>query len=165
MKANASTPRANASPSSLEVSEIPRGAAAERIERVELREQLRRVVDPLVIVPRAFAEPLGSVQLDYTITPPATLAVSAADAEREARARMGAAAWVTTCSVRLARYDNLSEHLAAVWVVQLDGLSMEALGGDLFASPPRSPHILRRAIVLITTDAPAKPVLSIATGP
>ena len=112
-----------------------------------------------------FAEPLGSVQLDYTITPPATLAVSAADAEREARARMGAADGVSTCSVRLARYDNLSEHLAAVWVVQLDGLSMEALGGDLLASPPRSPHILRRAIVLITTDAPAKPVLSIATGP
>src|SRR5437764_4975715 len=59
MKASASTPRANASPSSLEVSEVPCGAAAERIERVELREQLRRVVDRLVVVPRSFAQPLG----------------------------------------------------------------------------------------------------------
>src|SRR5438132_3394187 len=58
MRASASTPRANASPSSLEVSEVPCGAAAERIERVELREQLRRIVDRLVVVPRSFAQPL-----------------------------------------------------------------------------------------------------------
>jgi hypothetical protein len=108
---------------------------------------------------------LGSLELDYAIAPPATLAVSAADAERAARDAMGLSVAVTTCSVRLARYDNLSKHVAAVWVVHLDGLSWPALGGAIFASPQPSPRILRRAIVVVTTEAPAKLILSIASGP
>lgn len=109
-------------------------------------------------------EELGSVQLDFTISPPATVAVSAAEAESAARVAMGLSDSVTTCSVRIARYDNVSTHLAAVWVVQLDGLTWPALGGPLSSDPP-SPRVLRRAIVLMTTDAPTKPVLTIAAGP
>jgi len=109
-------------------------------------------------------EQLGSAELDYMIAPSATLAVSAAEAEGAARAAMGLPDSVTTCSVRLARYDNLSAHLDAVWVVQLDSLTWPALGGP-FGSDPPSPRVLRRAIVIMTTDAPTKPVLTIASGP
>jgi len=122
---------------------------------------------PTAATPAPFCAPfgeLGSVQLDYTITPPATLDVTAAEAEGAARVAMGLSGSVTTCSVRLARYDNLSVHLATVWVVQFDGLTWPALGGP-FSSDPPSPRVLRRAIVLMTTDAPTKPVLTVASGP
>ena len=109
-------------------------------------------------------EQASSAKLDFTIAPPATLAVSAAEAENGARAIMGVPDSVTTCSVRLARYDNLSAHLDAVWVVVFDGLTWPALGGP-FSSDPPSPRVLRRAIVLMTTEAPTKAVLTIASGP
>src|SRR5439155_24348975 len=51
---------------------------------------------------------LGSVQLDYSVAPPTQPDVSAADAERVGRSMMGDEG--TTCSVKLARYDNLAHH-------------------------------------------------------
>jgi len=123
---------------------------------------------PTAATPAPFCAPfeeLGSVRLDYTVTPPATIGVSAAEAEGTARQGMGIANAATTCSVRLARYDNLSQHLATVWVVHLDGLAIESLGGDLFSSAPPSPALLRRAIILVTTDAPGTQVFALFSGP
>jgi hypothetical protein len=106
---------------------------------------------------------LGSMHLDYAVTPPTPLEVSAVDAERVGRSMMGDQG--VTCSVKLAKYDNLSEHRALVWVVHLDGLAIEGLGGAVAlhgTQPP--PHILRRALVLVSTEAPPTPVRSHATG-
>jgi hypothetical protein len=66
--------------------------------------------------------------------------------------------------VKLAKYDNLSDHRPLVWVVHLDGLAIETLGGSLVINgtqPP--PRFLRRALVLVSTEPPATPVTSIAT--
>ena len=105
------------------------------------------------------------MRLDYAITTPPTLAVSAADAEREVRSRFVIDDTVTICSIRLARYDNVSQHVAAVWVVHVDGLAIPSLGGDLFSSPQPSPPFLRRGLIVITTDAPATHVFALFSGP
>jgi len=106
---------------------------------------------------------LGSIHLDYAVTPTNQPDVSAAEAERVGRSTM--ADQGVTCSVRLAKYDNLSEHRALVWVVHLDGLAITGAGGALAihgTQPP--PPILRRALVLVSTEAPATPLSSLATG-
>jgi hypothetical protein len=106
---------------------------------------------------------LGSVQLDYGVAPPTQPAVSAADAERVGRSMMGDQG--VTCSVRLAKYDNLADHRPLVWVVHLDGLAIQGLGGSLVVNgtqPP--PHYLRRALLIVSTDLPPTPLLSLATG-
>jgi hypothetical protein len=67
--------------------------------------------------------------------------------------------------VRLAKYDNLADHRPLVWVVHLDGLGIEGLGGPLpvdGTQPQR--HLLRRALVFVSTDAPPTPLTSLATG-
>jgi hypothetical protein len=107
---------------------------------------------------------LGSVQLDYAVAPPTQPAVSAADAERVGRSMMGGAQGVL-CSVKLAKYDNLADHRPLVWVVHLDGLAIQGLGGSLvFNGTQPPPHYIRRALVLVSTDAPPTPLSSIATG-
>ncbi|HYV21148.1 MAG TPA: hypothetical protein VEN31_00685 [Candidatus Bathyarchaeia archaeon] len=106
---------------------------------------------------------LGSIQLDYAVVFPTQLATSAADAERVGRSMMGDQG--TTCSVRLAKYDNLADHRPLVWVVHLDGLAIEGIGGSMTWSgtqPP--PHYIRRALAIVSTDAPPTPLFSIATG-
>jgi hypothetical protein len=106
---------------------------------------------------------LGSVRLDYGVTPPTQPAVSPTDAERVGRSMMGDQG--TTCSVRLAKYDNLADHRPLVWVVHLDGLAIQGLGGSLVTSgtqPP--PHYIRRALAIVSTDAPPRPLFSVATG-
>jgi hypothetical protein len=111
-----------------------------------------------------FGDELGSMQLDYSVAPANQPVVPAADAERVGRSMMGGQG--TTCSVKLARYDNLADHRPLVWVVHLDGLAIEALGGSFVnngTQPPR--RFLRRAIVLVTTEAPATPITSLAAGP
>jgi len=106
---------------------------------------------------------LGSVHLDYSVAPPTQPDVSAADAERVGRSMMGDQG--TTCSVKLARYDNLADHRPLVWVVHLDGLAIEALGGAMmFNGTPPPPHVLRRALAIVSTDAPPRPLFSVATG-
>jgi hypothetical protein len=108
---------------------------------------------------------LGSVQLDYEVRPVAPPAVSAGVAEAAAREVFGMEAG-TTCSVRLAKYDNLADHRALVWVVHLDGLALPGVGGALSfdGRPQPSPPVLRRALTLITVDEPATPILTIASG-
>jgi hypothetical protein len=110
------------------------------------------------------ADSLGSVQLDYEVRPLTLPAVSAAAAEAAARAVFGNAG--TTCSVRLAKYDNLSDHRALVWVVHLDGLALPGAGGALAIDgrPQPSPPVLRRALTIITVDEPPTPILTIASG-
>jgi hypothetical protein len=108
---------------------------------------------------------LGSAQLDYDVRPLTPPAVSAAAAEAVARAVFGKDAG-TTCSVRLAKYDNLSDHRALVWVVHIDGLALPGVGGALpiDGRPQPSPPVLRRALALITVDEPPTPILTIASG-
>jgi hypothetical protein len=108
---------------------------------------------------------LGSVQLDYDVRPLATPAVSAAAAEAVARNMFGQDAG-TTCSVRLAKYDNISDHRALVWVVHLDGLALPGAGGALpfDGRTPAPPPVLRRALTLVTVDQPPTTILSIAFG-
>ena len=105
---------------------------------------------------------LGSMHLDYAVT--ATQPdVLAADAERVGRSMMGNQG--VTCSVKLARYDNLADHRPLVWVVHLDGLAIEALAGGFVINgtqPP--PRFLRRALVLVSTEAPPTPLTSLAAG-
>jgi hypothetical protein len=106
---------------------------------------------------------LGSMHLDYAVTPANQPEVLAADAERVGRSMMGDQG--VTCSVKLAKYDNLADHRPLVWVVHLDGLAIEALGGGLVINgtqPP--PRFLRRALVLVSTEAPPTPLTSLATG-
>ena len=108
-----------------------------------------------------FTSELGSMQLDFTVT--GAPAVGAAEAEAAARATTNGAGIV--CSIRLARYDNLADHRALVWVVHLDGLAIPGAGGSLAVrgtQPP--PPILRRALVLVTVDEPATPIAMLATG-
>jgi hypothetical protein len=72
----------------------------------------------------------------------------------------------TTCSIHLARYDNLSVHVPTVWVVHLDGLAMPGHGGpihDTGFGPPPSPPVMRRMLVIVSTDAPTL-LLSIGMG-
>jgi hypothetical protein len=110
-----------------------------------------------------FGDELGSMHLDYAVTPANPPEVTAADAERVGRSMMGDQG--VTCSVKLAKYDNLAEHRALVWVVHLDGLAITGAGGALAmhgTQPP--PPILRRALVLVSTEAPATPLSSLATG-
>ena len=110
-----------------------------------------------------FGDELGSMRLDYGVTPANQPDVSAADAERLGRSMMGDQG--VTCSVKLAKYDNLADHRPLVWVVHLDGLAIEALGGALVTNgtqPP--PRFLRRALVLVSTEAPPTPLTSLATG-
>jgi hypothetical protein len=109
-----------------------------------------------------FGDELGSMHLDYAVTPANQPEVSATDAERVGRSMMGDQG--VTCSVKLAKYDNLAEHRALVWVVHLDGLTIETLGGPLAngTQPPR--RFLRRALALVSTDAPPTPLTSYATG-
>ena len=126
---------------------------------------LRTAATPAPFCAPLGAEALGSVQLDYSVAPPATPALTVDEAERAARVAMGAGTEITTCSVRLAGYDNLAEHRPYVWVVHLDGFTMSALGGGIHDPIPASPPVLRRALVLVTADAPAKPVISIFAGP
>lgn len=78
---------------------------------------------------------------------------------------MGIPGSVTTCSIHFARYDNLSVHVPIVWVVHFDGLAVPGLGGsvDTGFAPPRSPPVIRRMLVIVSTDAPTL-LLSIATG-
>ena len=107
---------------------------------------------------------LGSVHLDYAVQPLTPPAVSSAAAEAVARSFTGGDSG-TTCSVRLATYDNLADHRSLIWVVHLDGLAMPALGGSLFGPQPRpSPPVLRRALVSVSTDAPPTAILTIAVG-
>jgi hypothetical protein len=108
---------------------------------------------------------LGSVQLDFNVVPATSPPVTSAEAERAARAMMAIPETATTCSVRLARYDNLSVHVPTVWVVQLDGLEMSALGGSFVVErgPQPSPPVLRRALVIVSTETPTL-LLSIAMG-
>jgi hypothetical protein len=107
---------------------------------------------------------LGSVQLDYGVAPPTQPAVSAADAERVGRSMMGGDQGVL-CSVKLAKYDNLADHRPLVWVVHLDGLAIQGLGGSFVFNGTQPPaHYIRRALVLVSTDAPPNPLMSIATG-
>ena len=107
---------------------------------------------------------LGSVHLDYAVQPSTPPAVSSAAAEVVARSFTGGDTG-TTCSVRLAKYDNLADHRSLVWVVHLDGLAIPATGGSLFGPQPRpSPPVLRRALVFVSTDAPPTAILTIAFG-
>jgi hypothetical protein len=109
-------------------------------------------------------EALGSVQLDYSVTPPTQPDVSEADAERVGRSMMGGDQGVL-CSVKLAKYDNLADHRPLVWVVHLDGLAIQGLGGSLtFNGTAPPPHYIRRALAIVSTDAPPRPLFSIATG-
>jgi hypothetical protein len=103
------------------------------------------------------------MHLDYAVIPANQPEVSAADAERVGRSMMGDQG--VTCSVRLAKYDNLAEHRPLVWVVHLDGLAMPGAGGAVAiygTQPP--PPILRRALALVSTEAPPTPLTSYATG-
>jgi hypothetical protein len=104
------------------------------------------------------------VQLDYGVAVPTTLSVSSTEAEHTARATAGVPDSATTCSVRLARYDNLSVHVPTVWVVHIDGLAMPAIGGMRPGSGPQpSPPVIRRMLVIVSTDAPTL-LLSIGMG-
>lgn len=106
---------------------------------------------------------LGSMHLDYAVTPATQPDVRAADAERVGRSMMGDQG--VTCSVKLAKYDNLADHRPLVWVVHLDGLAIEAVGGGFVVNgtqPP--PRFLRRALVLVSTEAPPRALTSLATG-
>jgi hypothetical protein len=103
----------------------------------------------------AWPDAAGRV-VDFNIAPPSAPLVSATDAECAARAAMAIPDTATTCSVRLARYDNQSVHVPAVWVVHLDGLAIPGLGGALSSGPgpQRSPPTIRRALVIVSTDTP-----------
>jgi hypothetical protein len=108
---------------------------------------------------------LGSVQLDYDVQPLAPPSVSAAAAEAAARPAFGGGPG-TACSVRLAKYDNISDHRSQVWVVHLDGLAIPGVGGPLALNgqtQPPSP-VLRRALVLVSADGAPTPILVIALG-
>jgi hypothetical protein len=110
-----------------------------------------------------FGAELGSMHLDYAVTPAKQPDVLAADAERVGRSMMGDQG--VTCSVKLATYDNLADHRPLVWVVHLDGLAIPGAGGALAVygtQPP--PPVLRRALVLVSTEAPPTPLSSFATG-
>ena len=110
-----------------------------------------------------FGDELGSMHLDYAVAPAIQPEVLAADAERVGRSMMGNQG--VTCSVKLAKYDNLADHRPLVWVVHLDGLAIEALGGPLVINGTQPPsRFLRRAVVLVSTEAPATPLTSLATG-
>ncbi len=113
-----------------------------------------------------FGDELGSIKLDFSVSDTGH-GVSNDEAERLARRSLGIHASATTCSVRLAKYDNLSQHSDAVWVVHFDGLTWIGQGGPLplNGEPPASPPTLRRALVLVTADAPATLLLSLATSP
>jgi hypothetical protein len=103
------------------------------------------------------------MHLDYAVAPANPPDVSAADAERVGRSMMGDQG--VTCSVKLAKYDNLGDHRPLVWVVHLDGLAITAAGGALAISgtqPP--PPVLRRALALVSTEAPPTPLTSYASG-
>jgi len=105
----------------------------------------------------------GSMRLDYSVVPSTEPDVKAADAERVGRSTMGDQG--VTCSVRLAKYDNLADHRPLVWVVHLDGLSITGAGGALvFNGTQPPPPILRRAVVLVSVEAPPMPLMSLATG-
>ncbi len=108
---------------------------------------------------------LGSIQLDYNAQPLALPSVSAATAEAAARPAFGGDAG-TTCSVRLAKYDNISDHRSQVWVVHLDGLAIPGVGGPLALNgqtqPP--PPVLRRALVLVSADGAPTVIVVIAFG-
>jgi len=106
---------------------------------------------------------LSSMHLDYAVTPASQPEVSATDAERVGRSMMGDQG--VTCSVKLAKYDDLADHRPLVWVVHLDGLAIEALAGALVINgtqPP--PRFLRRALVLVSTEAPPTTLTSLATS-
>jgi hypothetical protein len=123
---------------------------------------------PARATPPPFCAPvgaLGSVQLDYGVAQPTALLVTSVEAERAARTSMGIPDSATTCSVRLARYDDLSVHVPTVWVVHLDGLAMTGVGGpiDRGYGPPASPPMIRRMLVIVSTDTPTL-LLSIAMG-
>jgi len=108
---------------------------------------------------------LGSVHLDYQISPLTEPAVSATAAETTARIAIGGDKG-TTCFVRLAKYDNLADHRPLVCVVQFDGLAIEALGGSvLFHGTPPPPRFLRRALVVVTTETPPAIIISAMTAP
>ena len=108
---------------------------------------------------------LGSVQLDYGVAQPKALLVTSAEAERAARTSMGILDSAMTCSVRLARYDDLSVHVPIVWVVHLDGLAIDGIGGGIYTGfgPRPSPPLIRRMLVIVSTDAPTL-LLSIGMG-
>jgi hypothetical protein len=108
-----------------------------------------------------FGSELGSMHLDYAVTPVNQPDVSAADAERVGRSAMGDQG--VTCSVKLAKYDNLADHRPLVWVVHLDGLAIETLGGALANGTQPPPRYLRRALVIVPTDAPPTALTSYAT--
>src|SRR5256714_13930587 len=93
-----------------------------------------------------FPDELGSMHLEYVVTPANQPEVSAADAERVGRSMMGDQG--VTCSVRLARYDNLAQHRSLVWVVHLDGLAIPGASGALAIYGTQPPPILRRALAL-----------------
>lgn len=107
---------------------------------------------------------LGSIQLDYEVRPGIAPTVTAAVAEAAARRMTGGQG--ATCSVRLAKYDNLADHRPLVWVVHLDGLALPEVGGPLppYGRPAPSPPTIRRALVLVTVDEPATPLTMLGEG-
>jgi len=108
---------------------------------------------------------LGSIHLDYEVNPSNEPALSSTAAETTARIAIGGDKG-TTCFVRLARYDNLADHRTLVWVVQFDGLAIEAQGGPVVLNgtqPP--PRFLRRAVVVVSTETPPSIIISATTTP
>jgi len=111
------------------------------------------------------SERLGSIQLDYQASPSNEPGASATAAEAAARTAIGGDKG-TTCFVRLAKYDNLADHRPLVWVVQFDGLAIEALVGSMsFNGTPPPPRFLRRALVVVSTETPPAIIISALTGP
>ena len=125
---------------------------------------------PMAATPAPLCAPieaqLGSMQLDYGAVT-GTPVISQSDAEMAARRVGGIPDAVTTCFVRLARYNNLGVERDRVWVVMFDGLSWTALGGPFVESarPRPSPATLRRALFIVSADEPGKVIESVAVGP
>lgn len=95
-----------------------------------------------------------SARVDYSIPLGVAAQVSSGAAIRTARLFTSAPEGATIRSVRLGLYSDKIDRGVPVWVVDVDGLRLEALGGPILSGTAQPTRIIRRAAVLVSAVEP-----------
>lgn len=97
-----------------------------------------------------------STRLEYTL-PDVVPAVAREAAVATARARLVAPPTAVVHSARLARYSDLEDKGVLVWVIDIEGIQMEAIGGAVPRDGVAEQRpILTRAIAFVSATRPGQ---------
>lgn len=107
-----------------------------------------------------------STKVNYVVPPGLSPVVTAQEAAETARS-FTASQSARTKSVLLGLYSDLADRDVLVWVVDLDGLSMPALGGPVGrATQQNQPaRTITRAVVFVSASQPNHVVSALSVAP